>query len=238
MKDPTELSEVRAGKLSHPSHGYANRMEWPNSYIVWDLETSGLEPTKDYILEIGAIVVENGEVVQEYQWILDNGIEIKPELTAIHGIDNAMVAAEGRDPKQCMEEFLGVLTPGNQVHVTHNGYKFDIPWLRHHAATLLQLKEEEASELTKHLHNTMVDTAALMKGSLLGKPRGWNESMKEYAGRIMTIMAKGVYYKVPVCCELLDIDMSGITTHRAGGDVILTNEIYKKLTNPPLYATN
>ncbi len=219
----------------HPANAYATRVEWPTSYVVWDLETSGLEPTKDYILEIGAIVIENGEIVSEHQWILDNGIEIKPELTAIHGIDNAMVAAEGRDPKQCMEEFLQVLQPGRLPNITHNGYKFDIPWLNHHATVLLELPEE--NQLVKELHATMIDTAALMKGALLNLPRGYNESMREYAGRVMSIMAKGVYYKVPVCCELLDIDMTGITTHRAGGDVVLTNEIYKKIAFP-FYATN
>lgn len=236
--DPGVVQNMKPGSIRavHPTVAYAASVEWPTSYVVWDLETSGLEPTKDHILEIGAIVIHDGEVVSEHQWILDNGIEIKPELTAIHGIDNAMVAAEGRDPKQCMEEFMQVLQPGNLPNITHNGYKFDIPWLKHHATVLLQLPEEQSDLLLRELHKSMIDTAALMKGALLQKPRGYNESMKDYAARIMNIMAKGVYYKVPVCCELLDIDMTGITTHRAGGDVVLTNEIYKKVAFP-LYVT-
>ena len=35
---------------------------FPDSYVVVDLETTGLSPREDSILEIGAVKVKNGQV--------------------------------------------------------------------------------------------------------------------------------------------------------------------------------
>lgn len=213
----------------------AGGIQWPDRYIIWDLETTGLDHKTGHIVEIGAAVVEGGNIVSEHQWILDNDVEIPPEAAAVHGITNEMVAAEGRDPKQCIEEFLAILNPGVEAHVTHNGYRFDIPWMVHHVSTLLNLTIGETEALRKNLHHTMIDTAAMVKGAKLGLGRQYNETNRDYAARVMDIIAKGVKYNVTTCCEEMGIDMDGITTHRAGGDIVLTNEIYKRLTNPEQY---
>lgn len=224
--------EIR--QLKYHEEGLAAGVEWPASYIVWDLETTGLNHKDCHIVEIGAIQVENGQVVQSYQWILDNDISIPEEASAIHGITNEMVAEEGRDPKQCMNEFLEVLNPGNQPNITHNGYRFDIPWLVHHATTLCG---GDPDELRRLLHATMIDTAAMVKGAKLGLRRGFNETTLQYAARVMDIIAKGVKYNVSQTCEEMGIDTEAMTAHRAGGDVLMTNEIYKGLINPTFHAT-
>ena len=46
-----------------------------HTYIALDLETTGLSATKDRILEIGAVMVENGEVTGTYETFVDNGVE-------------------------------------------------------------------------------------------------------------------------------------------------------------------
>lgn len=204
-------------------------VQWPASYVVWDLETTGLKRDEGEILEIGAMVVENGETVAEYSWLLDHDISIPPEATAIHGITNEMIKDKGRDPATCLSEFLSVLNVGINTHVTHNGYRFDIPWLVWHVTRLLELDETDGKILHEKLEFTMIDTAVLVKGDMLGLARRWNESMTRYAARVMDIMAKGVKYNVGYTCERMGIDASQVTTHRAGGDVYLTNEIYKKL---------
>ena len=43
-----------------------------HTYIALDLETTGLSATKDRILEIGAVMVENGEVTGTYETFVDN----------------------------------------------------------------------------------------------------------------------------------------------------------------------
>ena len=41
-----------------------------HTYIALDLETTGLSATKDRILEIGAVMVENGEVTEPTRHLL------------------------------------------------------------------------------------------------------------------------------------------------------------------------
>ena len=47
-----------------------------NTYVALDLETTGLSPMRDQILEIGAARVENGEITGTYETFVDSGVEI------------------------------------------------------------------------------------------------------------------------------------------------------------------
>ncbi|MCZ8314501.1 DUF294 nucleotidyltransferase-like domain-containing protein [Phreatobacter sp.] len=61
--------------------------------VVVDTETTGLDPAKARIVQIGAMVVRNGRLVPEecFERLVDPGISIPPGATAIHGIDDAAV---------------------------------------------------------------------------------------------------------------------------------------------------
>jgi DNA polymerase III epsilon subunit-like protein len=207
-----------------------NELYYPKSYIAWDLETSGLDFENDRILEIGAAIVRNGEITERKSWILNNGIQVPEEITQLTGITQELIEKEGRDPKLCLDEFLALLN-GAGGHLTHNGMRFDIPFLiaqaRHYNAG--QLSEEEYELFHTHLRATAIDTAVLVKASKLGEKRMWNESFREFADRVMEIRAYGVKYNVGICCEEMGIDRSAITQHRALGDVELTHEIFKKI---------
>jgi len=233
--EPMKPGSIR--QLPNQLGARAGRTQWPTDYIVWDLETTGLSHKDNHIVEIGAITVEGNQITGAHRWVLDNGVPVNPVAAAMNGITDEVIAEEGRDAADCMSEFLTLLTPGNQPHLTHNGYKFDIPWLVHHAAVLLNLPADQEQELMQNLHDTMIDTAALIKGEKLSMNRQWNESTVDHARRVMPIMAKGVKYNVTLLCAEMNIDMEGITTHSAGGDVILTNEIYQRIVNPILHGT-
>ena len=62
-----------------------------HTYIALDLETTGLSATKDRILEIGAVMVENGEVTGTYETFVDNGVEIPERIRELTGITEDMV---------------------------------------------------------------------------------------------------------------------------------------------------
>ena len=76
-----------------------------NSYIALDLETTGLKPEADHILEIGAVKVEEGEVTGTFSTFVDCGISIPPFLTELTGITGEMVLV-GPTLMQALEAFL------------------------------------------------------------------------------------------------------------------------------------
>lgn len=95
--------------------------------VVFDFETSGLDPVKDRVIELAAIEISNGVVVREFSTIINAGVEITPEITRITGITQDQV-------NEGMEETLAfkILNKfiGNNILVAHNA-GFDMQFLHH-----------------------------------------------------------------------------------------------------------
>ena len=97
--------------------------------IVFDLETTGLDPLNDMILEIGAIPIVNGEIRRDegFERFVNPGIPIPAHITGINGITDEMV----RDApfiEKVLPEFLSHI--GRDPLVAHNA-PFDIGFLTH-----------------------------------------------------------------------------------------------------------
>lgn len=66
-------------------------IEIPNKYIVFDIETTGLDPMYDEIIEIGAIKVEDGKEIETFSTLIKPEYEIDEFITELTGITNEMV---------------------------------------------------------------------------------------------------------------------------------------------------
>lgn len=62
-----------------------------DTYVVFDLETTGLSCYEHEIIEIGAIKVENNRVVDTYSSFVKPKNNIPYYITKINGISNQMV---------------------------------------------------------------------------------------------------------------------------------------------------
>lgn len=62
-----------------------------NTYIALDLETSGVNPASDKIIEIGMAKIVDGEVVSTYNKLFDPSLELSDRITQITGISNEML---------------------------------------------------------------------------------------------------------------------------------------------------
>lgn len=72
--------------------------------IGWDTETTSKNPL-DARIVTAALVGRGGKSPERVQtWLINPGVPIPPETTAIHGIDDAKAQAEGEDPKSALEE--------------------------------------------------------------------------------------------------------------------------------------
>ncbi len=66
------------------------------TFVVVDLETTGGSPNDSAITEIGAVKVRGGQVLGEFQTLVDPGSEIPPYISVLTGITTAMVVTAPR----------------------------------------------------------------------------------------------------------------------------------------------
>lgn len=66
-------------------------LELKRPLVIFDLETTGLFPRKDRIIELGAIKVCPDGTEVERTWLLNPTIPIPPETSEIHGITDEIV---------------------------------------------------------------------------------------------------------------------------------------------------
>ena len=104
----------------------APRINFPEDYVVLDLETTGLSPASDEIIDIAAIRYISGAKVSEFSTLVKPSIPIPQEITDITGITDDMVAdAPGID--EALDGLSMFLNPDDLV-VGHN-VGFDVRFL-------------------------------------------------------------------------------------------------------------
>lgn len=77
--------------------------------LGWDTETTGPDPLEDRIVTAAIVVRGGGREDRVFSYLIDPGVPIGEGATAVHGITNAMVKADGRDPKDALDEIAGHL---------------------------------------------------------------------------------------------------------------------------------
>ena len=63
-------------------------------FIAFDLETTGIQPKTDAVIEIGAVRFRNAEPVGTFSTLINPGRRIPPEASAVNGITDEMVAGK------------------------------------------------------------------------------------------------------------------------------------------------
>ena len=96
-----------------------------SEYVVFDIETSGLSAVEDVILEIGAVLVKDGNELSRFHTFADPGMKIPYNITELTGIKDADVA--GAPPqREAVTNFLDFA--GGRPLVAHNA-GFDVGFI-------------------------------------------------------------------------------------------------------------
>lgn len=98
---------------------------FPDDYTVLDLETTGLNPSTDLIIEFAAVRVRDGKAVDTFQSLCDPGFPIPPQIEMITGITNEMVRF-APNPRSVLPDFLEFV--GDDFVVGHN-VLFDVRFI-------------------------------------------------------------------------------------------------------------
>ena len=97
-----------------------------DEYVVFDLETTGLYPNSgDSIIEIGAVKLKNGEIIDRFDELIYPGRDISDEITSITYITNDMLKGK-RTEKEVVCDFMKWV--GDLPMVAHNA-RFDLSFL-------------------------------------------------------------------------------------------------------------
>ncbi|WP_068468816.1 3'-5' exonuclease [Kocuria varians] len=76
----------------------------------FDLETTGRDPQQARIVTASVVLVTaDGDVLREWEWLADPGIEIPEEAAAVHGVSTERARAEGRPAAEVTAELGEVL---------------------------------------------------------------------------------------------------------------------------------
>lgn len=95
-------------------------------YVVFDLETTGISCYSDQVVEISAVKVSKGQVVEEFTSLVNPGCPISYGASQVNGITDEMVAdASAFD--EVLADFLQFA--GDFVLVGHNIHTFDMKFI-------------------------------------------------------------------------------------------------------------
>lgn len=100
-------------------------IDFPESYVIIDLETTGLMPDFDEIIEIAALKIENGNITDTFQQLVKPENEIGSFIEQLTGITNEMLSAAPKinEVLLLVDKFVG-----DNIVIGHN-VNFDVNFL-------------------------------------------------------------------------------------------------------------
>jgi len=139
------------------------------TYVVVDLETTGLRPGTSRICEIGAVRVRELELAEEFQTLVDPRVPLGPAITALTGIRDTQLRGA---PSEAVAVRRFLAFAGDAVLVAHNA-RFDLAFL-----------DRETERVTgARLAGPVVDTVGLARRLLAGRtPRAGLASLSQFVG--------------------------------------------------------
>lgn len=123
-----------------------NGQSLDDEYVVFDIETTGLNPKFCKIIEIGAVKIKNGEITDRFSEFINPEMPIPYNITKLTSITDEMVQDAGIY-EEVLPQFLDFV--GDSILVAHNA-KFDTGFIRKYAHTL-----------DRKVMNTVVDTMTI-----------------------------------------------------------------------------
>ncbi len=131
-------------------------------YICIDLETTGLEPKKDQIIEIGAVKVEHNTIVDTWESLINPGRKLEERIVALTGICDRQLA-DAPQITEILPEFLSFA--GEDVLLGHS-VLFDYSFLKKAAVNEKRSFERKGIDTLKIARKYLKELESRSLGSL------------------------------------------------------------------------
>jgi DNA polymerase-3 subunit epsilon len=175
-------------------------MNWDQRFIVFDCETTGLDPVKDHLISIGAIAVEDGEISLGDTFETLVQVPYNSPSVVVHGITRETAQEQGLEEVEAVRRFLS-FAAGSVLVGHHVG--FDLAVVRRVAR----------EGLSAELPNSAIDTMDL---ALELEKQGAFPSAQAFDR-----------FDLDGLCERFSIEPHD--RHTAPGDAFITAQIFLKL---------
>ncbi|SHJ90999.1 PolC-type DNA polymerase III [Paramaledivibacter caminithermalis] len=119
-----------------------------DTYIVFDIETTGLSFKHDKITEIGAVKINNGKIIDKFSALINPEVKIPGKIVELTGITDAMVK-DKPTINEVLPKFLDFID--------------DNPVVAHNASFDTSFIKENCKRLGREFNNTIVDTLSLSR---------------------------------------------------------------------------
>lgn len=218
INDENSISVVR-GRSAEPLDG---------TFIVFDLETTGLNPASEEITEIAAVRVVEGEIRDSFQTYVNPHKPIPAEITELTGISDETVA-DAPDLDKAVPEFLTWAGEGQYPLVAHNA-GFDMGFLRT-ACQRLGIEREFTSIDTLEMSRLMLPHMHKFKLNILAKELQVGPFEHHRASEDAAVLGR-IYVKL---LKRLREEMHAVTTADINPVLAATTDRKNKLKNLPRY---
>lgn len=195
--------------------------------VVFDFETSGVDPVKDYILEVG--LLEEGEEPKSW-FVNQTHLLTKEQLAARNAVPGLTPVSwesleRGISPAVSIEVLMESFDKHDLI-VGHNIVRFDMLFYA------IELKRCGITPENK-LVEKVFDTAGAFKGLKLGMIPVVGESQARYSFKALETRAKGLLFNLKHCCsQLLPAeDWDKVDFHGAAVDAMYTKKLFNRLIN-------
>ena len=153
-----DLKEIAVG---------AGKQTLDDTYVVFDIETTGFSPISDKIIEIGALKITDGEIVASYSSFVNPKRPIPYRITGLTGITDDMVI-DSPTIETVLLEFLSFV--GENTLVAHNA-DFDIRFIEQNCR-YLDIEKKFTSVDTLALARMLLPTLTKYNLNLVAKALG------------------------------------------------------------------
>ena len=148
-----------------------------NTVVVLDFETTGLSPDYgDRAIEIGAVRIENGEVVERFQELMNPGRRIDSFIEGYTGITNGMLK-DAPPCKEVMHKFADFI----------NGYNL----VAHNASFDKRFLDSELDKISRHYSGQFVCSMLMARRIYQDAPNHKLGTLVEYTN----IPIDGVFHR-------------------------------------------